>query len=88
MPPRELTERLGEALKLAERRAREQFYDREDAWAEVSRKLYTLSMEEIQIDDEDFSRLLLQKHGVDPVQVRHQHRCCQLRLNWAVRLLA
>lgn len=71
VPPGELAERLGVALKLAERRAKEQFYDREDAWAAVSRELYEESMLQIQLEDEDFNRLLRRKFGADPFRVQN-----------------
>ncbi len=70
MPPKQLVPRLEAALKLAERRAREQFYDKEDAWAAVSHELYRSSMEEIQTD-ETFSRLLYLKHCVDSLVIQH-----------------
>lgn len=70
VPPGELAERLGVALKLAERWAKEQFYDREDAWAAVSRELYEESMLQIQVEDEDFSRLLRRKFGAHPFEVQ------------------
>ena len=62
--------RLEAALKLAERRAREQFYDKEDAWVAVSRKLYRVSMEEIQTD-ETFNRQLYLKHCLDSLVIHH-----------------
>lgn len=62
--------RLEAALKLAERRAREQFYDKEEAWVAVSQELYRSSMEEIQMD-ETFSRILYLKHCVDKLVIQH-----------------
>ena len=75
VPPGELAERLGVALKLAERRAKKQFYYREDAWAAVSRELYEESMLQIQLEDEDFNRLLRQKFGADPFTVQDCLHC-------------
>lgn len=64
VPPKELLVRVEMAFKVAERRAREQFHCKEDAWEALSRRLYVLSMEDIQMD-ETFNRLLLKEHGVD-----------------------
>ena len=80
VPPNELLVRVEKAFKVAEQRAREQFHSKEDAWEALSRRLYILSMEEIQMD-ETFNRLLLKEHGVDSL-VRHlfpgalQHVSC------------
>lgn len=64
VPPKELLVRVEKAFKVAERQAREQFHSKEDAWEALSRRLYMLSMEDIQMD-ETFYRLLLKEHGVD-----------------------